>query len=73
MQAPLAQNAIDFERFVGVILESGYDGFIGLEYIWLDWERCNECDNVAETILLRDRLRAALAGEPWSYPLAATI
>lgn len=73
MQAPLAQNTIDFERFVGVMLESSFDGFIGLEYIWLDWERCNECDNVAETILLRDRLRAALAGEPWSYPLAATI
>ena len=43
-----------------------------LEYLWIDWEHLNECDTVSETILLRDRLRAKLAGEPWQYP-ASTI
>jgi sugar phosphate isomerase/epimerase len=68
MQAPLRESTIDVERMVEVAAAAGYDGFLGLEYVWLDWEHCNECDNVAETILLRDRLRAKLAGGRWSYP-----
>ena len=73
MQAALKDSTIDFERMVDVLLaEAGYDGDIGLEYLWIDWEHLNECDTVSETILLRDRLRAKLAGEPWQYP-ASTI
>ena len=72
MQAALKDSMIDFERMVDVLLAAGYDGDIGLEYLWIDWERLNECDTVSETILLRDRLRAKLAGEPWRYP-ASTI
>jgi hypothetical protein len=53
---------------VDVLREAGYDGDIGLEYLWIDWEHLNECDTVSETILLRDRLRAKLAGESWRYP-----
>ena len=34
-------------------------GWIGVEYIWIDWEHCNESDNVSETIQLRDRLLRA--------------
>jgi sugar phosphate isomerase/epimerase len=69
MQAPLRESTTDFERMVDVAAAAGYDGFLGLEYVWLDWEHCNECDNLSETILLRDRLRAKLAGQPWSYPV----
>jgi sugar phosphate isomerase/epimerase len=68
MQAPLRKSATDFERMVDTARAAGYDGFLGLEYVWLDWEHCNECDNVSETILLRDRLRAKLADAEWSYP-----
>lgn len=68
MQAPLRESTIDFEGMVDAAAAAAYDGFLGLEYVWLDWEHCNECDNVSETILLRDRLRAKLAGESWSYP-----
>jgi sugar phosphate isomerase/epimerase len=68
MQAPLRESTIDFERMLDVMIENDYDGFLGLEYVWLDWEHCNECDNLSETILLRDRLRAKLEGRPWSYP-----
>jgi sugar phosphate isomerase/epimerase len=72
MQAAVKDSTVDFERMVAAIGEVGYDGDIGLEYLWIDWEHLNECDTVSETILLRDRLRAAIAGEPWSYP-ASTI
>ena len=37
----------------------GYPGYVGVEYVWIDWEHCNEVDNVSETILLRDFLRGA--------------
>ncbi|MGI8973793.1 MAG: hypothetical protein ACR2HI_06415, partial [Gaiella sp.] len=68
MQAPLRENTIDFERMIDALSEVGYDGYLGLEYVWLDWEHCNECDNLSETLLLRDRLRAKLEGRSWSYP-----
>ena len=68
MQAPLRESTIDFERMIDVLSEAGYEGFLGLEYVWLDWEHCNECDNLSETLLLRDRLRAKLEGRPWAYP-----
>jgi sugar phosphate isomerase/epimerase len=71
LQTRMADNTIDFERVVGGLREHGYDGYLAVEYVWTEWERCNECDNVSETVLLRDRLRAALAGEPWTYEPSA--
>lgn len=72
IQARMAENTIDFERVIGQLRERGYDGYVAVEYVWTEWEHCNECDNVSETVLLRDRLRAALAGEAWVYrPSAA--
>ena len=35
----------------------GYSGYVGVEYVWIDWEHCNEVDNLSETILMRDLLR----------------
>lgn len=67
MQIGLKDSTIDFERILDVMRDTGYDGWVAVEYVWSDWERCNECDNVSETILLRDRLQAHLAGRPWSY------
>jgi hypothetical protein len=68
MQAALADSTIDFERMIDVLHEVGYGGDIGLEYLWIAWEHLNECDTISETLLLRDRLSAKLAGQPWSYP-----
>lgn len=68
MQAPVRESTTDVEAMVDALLGAGYAGYLGLEYVWLDWEHCNECDNVAETVLLRDRLRAKLEGRTWSYP-----
>jgi sugar phosphate isomerase/epimerase len=68
IQASVRESTIDFERMLGALAAGGYDGYLTLEYVWLEWEHCHECDNLAETILLRDRLRAALAGQGWAYP-----
>jgi sugar phosphate isomerase/epimerase len=70
MQAALKDSVVDFERMLDAAQAAGYDGDIGLEYLWIDWEHLNECDTVSETILLRDRLRAKLEGRLWSYPVS---
>ena len=40
---------------------SGLLGYVGVEYVWIDWEHCNEVDNLSETILMRDLLRNNLS------------
>lgn len=66
-QCGLRENTIDYEAVVDRLTEVGYDGFVTVEYVWIEWEHMNECDNVSETLMLRDRLRAKLAGQPWTY------
>ncbi len=57
LQAPLKENTIDFAKVLGAMARSKYEGYLGLEYVWIDWQRCNDVDNVSETILLRDHLK----------------
>lgn len=57
LQASFKDNVIDYKRVVDTLDEAGYSGYIGLEYVWIDWEHCNECDNLSETILYRDFFR----------------
>jgi sugar phosphate isomerase/epimerase len=68
LQMPLTRNTIDYERALDALAANDYAGFVTVEYIWTDWERLNEVDVVSETVILRDRLRAKLAGRPWEYP-----
>ena len=56
LQASFKDNTIDFTRILSVMKSTGYQGYLTLEYVWLEWERCNEVDNLAETILFRDFL-----------------
>jgi sugar phosphate isomerase/epimerase len=58
LQATFKQNTIDYARILKVMKQTGYAGFVGIEYVWIDWEHCNEVDNLSETILLRDFLRS---------------
>jgi sugar phosphate isomerase/epimerase len=57
LQAPFDKNTIDFKRILELMNEQGYDGYQCLEYVWIEWEHCNECDNLSETIRFRDYLR----------------
>ena len=72
VQCALKDSTIDYGRAVDALREADYDGALAVEYVWIDWERCNECDNISETIILRDRLKAAVAREPWTYPVSST-
>ncbi|MCW3094701.1 MAG: hypothetical protein JWL77_319, partial [Chthonomonadaceae bacterium] len=57
LQTGFAANTIDYARVEAAMEEAGYTGWTGIEYVWIDWEHCNECDNLSETILYRDFFR----------------
>ena len=58
LQASFQDNTIDYRRVVKKLGQAKYRGWVGVEYVWIDWEHCNECDNLAETIQFRDFLRS---------------
>jgi sugar phosphate isomerase/epimerase len=58
LQASFTDNTIDYVRVASVMRSTGYAGWVGIEYVWIDWEHCNECDNLSETIRFRDQFRA---------------
>ena len=58
LQTSFQDNTIDYARVLDCMEQAGYSGWIGMEYVWNDWEHCNECDNLSETILFRDFFRA---------------
>jgi sugar phosphate isomerase/epimerase len=57
LQTSFKANVIDYKRIVQQMKKVGYKGYLGIEYVWLDWEHCNEVDNLSETILYRDFFR----------------
>jgi sugar phosphate isomerase/epimerase len=61
LQTNLIGNRTEFSRVLNSIAKVDYGGYISVEYIWTDWMRCNEVDNVSEIIQLRDLLRAEAA------------
>jgi len=58
LQASFKENTIDYGRILDVMRQVGYSGYVGVEYVWIDWEHCNEVDNLSETIQMRDFLRS---------------
>jgi sugar phosphate isomerase/epimerase len=61
LQASFKQNTIDYRRLLRALSRCGYSGYLGVEFVWIDWEHCNEVDNLSETILMRDFLRKEMA------------
>ncbi len=61
LQESFARNTIDYKRVYQAMKTAGYSGWIGIEYVWLGWEHCNECDNLSETIQFRDFFRSLIA------------
>ncbi len=60
LQTSFKDNTIDYTRVLEAMRTGGYHGYLGIEYVWIDWEHCNESDNLSETILFRDFLRAQM-------------
>jgi sugar phosphate isomerase/epimerase len=66
IQTTMRESTIDYDRVLDAMRELGYEGYVGLEYVWTPSEPGDPFDqshndNVSETILLRDRIRARLA------------
>lgn len=57
LQTSFKENVIDYGRVLDVMKQVEYSGYVGVEYVWIDWEHCNEVDNLSETVLLRDYIR----------------
>ena len=68
LQASFRRSTIDHDRLVDALRAAKYDGFLAIEYLWIEWAHLNEVDVVSETVLLRDCLLAKLSGKPWHYP-----
>lgn len=61
LQAPLKDNTIDFSRVVGALARAKFAGWVALEFVWIDWEHCNEVDIISETVQLKELLARAAA------------
>ncbi len=58
LQSTVKENTIDFKAVVEGMAKCDYQGFLCLEYVWVDWEGCNRTDNIAETLLLRQQIES---------------
>jgi sugar phosphate isomerase/epimerase len=56
LQTTFAENTIDYARVLRKMRATGYRGWLGIEYVWIDWEYCNACDNISETLLFKEYL-----------------
>ena len=61
LQTTVDDNTIDFAGMLTGLKQLSYEGFLALEYVWIDWKGCNRTDNVSETILLRRALESAIS------------
>jgi sugar phosphate isomerase/epimerase len=61
LQASFKENVVDYGRVLEVMQATGYTGYVGVEYVWIDWEHCNEVDNLSESILFRDFFKSQKA------------
>lgn len=61
LQSSLKQNTIDFRRALQALKKHRFPGWIALEYVWIDWEHCNEVDVISESVQLKQLLESAAA------------
>ncbi len=57
LQSCFKDNTINFENALRALHRQRFAGWIALEYVWIDWEHCNEVDVISETILLGNHLK----------------
>lgn len=58
LQTSFDENAIDYGRVARGLQTASYRGYLGIEYVWTEWEQCNRVDNLSETIRWRDFFRS---------------
>jgi len=57
LQTIMDENEIDYPTIAKKMMETGYQGFFGIEYVWTKWEDCIRTDNVSESIMLLELIR----------------
>ncbi|MEO8738059.1 MAG: TIM barrel protein [Edaphobacter sp.] len=65
LQTSVAENTIDFSALLDGLRRLNFDGFMALEYVWIDWEGCNRSDTLSETLLLRQAVAALADSMQW--------
>ena len=55
----VSESSIDYDQVIAEMKKTGYKGFVGVEYTWQEWEDCNKTDNVSESIILKNKMKAA--------------
>lgn len=48
VQTRFEDNVTDFGRVLDVMVETGYDGWVEIEYVYDDRPGCQDCDNIQE-------------------------
>jgi sugar phosphate isomerase/epimerase len=61
LQCPMKENRIGFPRVVKALAKQQFAGWVALEYVWIDWEHCNEVDIISETVQLKNLLETVAA------------
>jgi len=61
LQTGAEASAMDFPDILGRLKAVGYNGFLSIEYTWLDWEGCKNVDVAAETLILKAQLTDGLS------------
>ena len=61
LQSSFKKNTIDFDRATRALNGHQFAGWIALEYVWIDWEHCNEVDVISESVQLKKVLEDAAA------------
>ena len=59
MQARMIENEIGIDALLGGFAAGHYRGHLATEYVWSDGWDCTRVDNISETAILRDQIRAA--------------
>lgn len=63
LQTTVSANEIDFAGMIRRLYKQNYSGYLAIEYVWVDWKRCNRTDNVSETLFLRCQLKRYMKSE----------
>lgn len=59
LQCSFKENTINFAGVLKAFNRHRFNGWLALEYVWIDWEHCNEVDVLSETIRLGEFLTSA--------------
>lgn len=59
LQCGFKENTISFGSALKALKNHRFNGWIAVEYVWIDWEHCNEVDVISESVQLKSLLESA--------------